>query len=358
MGAFCINRLRCSRFLSFVSLRVVLLPVPRVAAHFFDAIFGLPTEFVESFLRIAVASGDIACTARLDAVRNFYVVHFFEGFDDIENGVAMAGSEVVNSEAALAFDGLEGGDMACGEVANVDVVANASTVWGIVIVAKNAEFLADADCGLRDVGHEVVRNTVRVFANASARMSSNRVEVAEQHHVPFRVCLLHILEHFFEHGFGFAVGICAFSLGAFFGNRDDGRVAIDGCRRTKNDVLATVIPHGIEQYERGVHVVLVVFKRLCDGFANSFEARKVDTCVELVLAKDFVHSDCVTDICAYKWDRGAYEFSYTAKGFATGIDEVIDDNNGMTRLVKFNNRVASNITCATHDCNFHFCSKV
>ena len=93
--------------LALVTLGVVLLPVPSVAAHFFDAVLGLPTELVECLLRVAVASGDVACATRLDAVRNLDVVDFFECFYDIEHGVAVTCTQVINGEAALAFDSLE-----------------------------------------------------------------------------------------------------------------------------------------------------------------------------------------------------------------------------------------------------------
>ena len=102
--------------LAFVTLGVVFLPVPGVTAHFFDAILSLPAEFVECLLRIAVASGDVACATRLDAVRNLDVVDFFECFYDVEHGVAMTCTQVINSEPALAFNSLE-----CAHVARGDV---------------------------------------------------------------------------------------------------------------------------------------------------------------------------------------------------------------------------------------------
>ena len=146
-------------------------------------------------------------------------------------------------------------------------------------------------------------------------MRANRVEVAEQNDVPFRICFLHIAEHFFEHGLCFTVRIGAFALGAFFGNRDDGRIAVNRGGRTENEVLATVITHGIQQYERGVHVVLVVFERLGDGFAHSFEACKMDAGVKFIFAKNFVHGNGVTDVGIYKRDGGANEFAHTAERF-------------------------------------------
>ena len=144
---------RIQELLPSVSLRVLLLPVPGIAAHFFDAVLSFPAEFVECFLRVAIASGDVACAARLDAVRDFYVVYIFECVDNVKHGIAVARTEVVNGESAFAFDGLECGNVACGEVANVDVVANSCAIGGVIVVAEHAEFLAEANGSLRDVWH-------------------------------------------------------------------------------------------------------------------------------------------------------------------------------------------------------------
>ena len=64
---------------------ILFLPVPSVAAHFLDAVLGLPTEFVECLLRIAVAGGDISYTAGLDAVGHLNAVHFFKGLNYVEH---------------------------------------------------------------------------------------------------------------------------------------------------------------------------------------------------------------------------------------------------------------------------------
>ena len=269
----------------------------------------------------------------------------------------MTSSQVVDGKAAFAFDGLEGAYVACGEVAYVDVVADSGAVRGVVVIAEYTEFLAEADCGLRDVGHEIVRNSVRVFADTSARVRANRVEVAEQNHVPFWVSFLHVHEHFFEHGLCLSIGVGAMTFRAFFGNRDLSRVAVNGGRRTENDVLAAVVSHGVEEHECRVHVVFVVFERLCNGFADGLEPGKVNACVKLIFAKDFVHGGGVTDVCVYEWNGGSYEFAHAAEGFVAGIYKVIDDNDGMACFVKFNNCMASDISSTTHYGYFHFCSK-
>ena len=126
---------------------------------------------------------------------------------------------------------------------------------------------------------------------------------------------MHVAEDFFEHGLRLSVGVGALALGTSFCNRDLCRVAVNGCRRTENEVLAAVITHGVEQHESGVHVVFVVFERLRDGFADSLETCKVDAGVKLVFAENLVHGGGVTDVCLDERNGGADKLCYAAERF-------------------------------------------
>ena len=69
--------------------------------------------------------------------------------------------------------------MGLGKVYDIDVVADAGTVGGVVVVTEYAQFLADADCGLGEVRDEVLRNTVGELADFSRRVCPDGVEVTE-----------------------------------------------------------------------------------------------------------------------------------------------------------------------------------
>ena len=60
---------------------------------------------------------------------------------------------------------LERGDVAGGEVLDVDVVAHAGAVGGVVVVAEDLQLVAPADRHLGDVGHQVVGDAGRVLAD-------------------------------------------------------------------------------------------------------------------------------------------------------------------------------------------------
>ena len=52
----------------------------------------------------------------------------------------------------------------------------------------------------------------------------------------------------------------------------------------------------VQEHERGVHVVFVVFQRLGDGFAYGLESGKVDAGVKVVFLEDFVHGGGIAGI--------------------------------------------------------------
>ena len=62
------------------------------------------------------------------------------------------------------FHVAQGGDVAFGQVHDVNVVAHAGAVFGGVVVAEDVDVCSPADGHLADVGHQVVGNALRVFA--------------------------------------------------------------------------------------------------------------------------------------------------------------------------------------------------
>lgn len=74
--------------------------------------------------------------------------------------------------------------MALGQVHYMNVIANASTVGGGVVVAKDAEVLSLAYGHLGNERHEVVGDTVGVLANGAANVRAYGVEVAQDGYLP------------------------------------------------------------------------------------------------------------------------------------------------------------------------------
>ena len=70
--------------LVFVTVRVLLLEVPGICAHVFDAIFCFPAKFFFGFCCIRVACSYITCTAWFDRIRNLYACSCFKVLNDIQ----------------------------------------------------------------------------------------------------------------------------------------------------------------------------------------------------------------------------------------------------------------------------------
>ena len=77
--------------------------------------------------------------------------------------------------------------MPLGEVHHVDVVPDAGSVRSLIVVSENPEMVKLPHRHLGDVGHQVVRDAVRVLADKPALVGANRVEVAEHAERPAAV---------------------------------------------------------------------------------------------------------------------------------------------------------------------------
>ena len=70
---------------------------------------------------------------------------------------------VVDMHPGFVSQFFHGRDVAIGEVHHMDVIAHAGTIFGRIVVTKNGQRFATANGDLGDVGHQVVRDPLRVF---------------------------------------------------------------------------------------------------------------------------------------------------------------------------------------------------
>lgn len=319
----------------FVSIGVLFLPVPAVAAHLVDTVLGFPTEFVLGFGGVAVAGGDVAGAAWLDGVGDRHTVDFLEGVDDVEYAVAVTGAQVVDGQAATAVDGFESCHMAASEVDDMDVVADAGAVVCGVVVTEDSQLWTLADGDLRDVWHKVVGYAVWVFAHEAAGVRSDRVEVAQQDDVPFRVGFLDVHHHLLKHALCPSVGVGTLSFGAVLGDRNLDGVAINCCRRAENDVFAAVVTHYVEEDKSAADVVLVVFPGFLDTFADSLQSGEMDAGVELVLVENLLEGVAVADVGLVEFNGFASQCFDAVEGDRRRVAEVVGDDNIVAGLAKF-----------------------
>ena len=231
-------------------------------------------------------------------------------------------------------EALEGGDVGGGEVADVDVVADAGAVGGVVVVAEDAQLGAFADGHLGDVGHQVVGDAVGVLPYPAAGVRADGVEVSQEDDVPFGVGLLDVHEDLFEHALGPAVGVGAGAFGAVFGDGDLGGVAIDGGAGAEDDVLAVVVAHDVDEGEGAADVVFVVFPGFGDALADGFESGEVDAGVEGVVGEEVFEGLAVADVDLVEGDFWhTDELRCAAQGNGVAVAEVVDDHGGVSGVV-------------------------
>ena len=195
---------------------------------------------------------------------------FLECVDHIEYAVAFAGSEVVNGNALVVSQFLDGFYMAACQVNNMDVIADTSSVRSIVVITENADALEFSDGNLCDIRKQVVRDALRILSDKAALMRSDRIEVTKQDNIPFRICGVDVGQNLLEHAFCPAVWVGRGSLRALLGDRNLCRIAVYGCRRTEDDVLYAVVSHLIAENQGSGHVVVIIFNRFMYGLADCF----------------------------------------------------------------------------------------
>ena len=84
----------------------------------------------------------------------------------------------------LVLELLQRRKVALSEVHNVDVVAHARAVGGVVVAAKDGQRLPPPDRDLRHVRHQIVRRAAGVLADAAGGVRADGVEVAEGDDAP------------------------------------------------------------------------------------------------------------------------------------------------------------------------------
>ena len=262
--------------------------------------------------------------------------------------------------------------MAAGQVHHVNVVAHAGAVRGGVVVAEHTDLLQLAYGHLSHIGQQVVRNTLGILADAAGFVGADGIEVAQQHDVPLVVARVQVGKDLLEHRFGPAVGVGGVVLRAAFGDGHELRLAVHGGARREHDVLAAVLASNFAQNQGAGDVVPVVLKRLGHRLAYGLEAGEVDNDVHGVHGENGLQGGAVQNVRLVEGERGprrnlayrsaghsrdglglflvgqigkhgrhAGDFAHAPHGLATGIAQVVHDDDLVVTLEQFHHGVAT-----------------
>ena len=89
------------------------------------------------------------------------------------------------------------------------------TIGRVIIVPKHTQFFPPSDANLSNKWHEIVRYSLRIFANLSTGMSPDWIEVSEDKDIPRWVRPEAIPQNLFDEKLRSAVGVRRLKTSSF-----------------------------------------------------------------------------------------------------------------------------------------------
>src|SRR5437660_11454647 len=97
--------------------------------------------------------------------------------------------------------------MATREIHHMNVVTYPGPIARRIVAAEYAYLVANARGNLSEIGHQIVRNTLRIFTDQSAQVSTGGVEVPQHGHAPGGIGGREIPQNLLDHQLRVAVGV-------------------------------------------------------------------------------------------------------------------------------------------------------
>ena len=229
--------------------------------------------------------------------------------------------------------------MNCGEVGDVDVVADAGSVRGVVVGAENDDALTSAGCRLTGDLDEVsgVRGGL---TGPPRRIGAGDVEVA-QRRVAEVVCSRRVAKHPLGRQLGAPVRIHR-SGRSLLVHRHLLRSAVDGRGRREDEVLHATGDAGLNQARARDRVVPVVLEGVDDRLGHHGASGEVDYRPDTVIRDERAGRRGVAGIAFH-------EFRLGGNGRPGPRHEVVEDHHGIPRLEKGQGGVAADVAGASGD---------
>src|SRR6266849_9663621 len=171
--------------------------------------------------------------------------------------------------------------MGIGDIEDVDVIADAGSVWCRVVRAEDIDIGQSAAGGIENPRDEMRFHAMMLAAFPGG---SGSVEVAEGHILESGVGLV-IRQDLFEHELGFSVRIDG-RFAMVFGDGNSFGFAVGGGGGRKNEFFYAVARDGIKQIHTTGHVRGVENTGLANGFSDEGLGGEVHHGVNLVLSED------------------------------------------------------------------------
>ena len=134
------------------------LPLPSAGKDILERRVCLPTKNLIGLVYVAPNLLNIAGTTAHDLIVELNTGSTLETVDEFKHAGSLACTDIVNLDVLVGLvlhDARHGTDVSLSEVYDIDVVADTTAVGSIVVIAEDAQFLADTDSCLGYVRNEV-----------------------------------------------------------------------------------------------------------------------------------------------------------------------------------------------------------
>ena len=236
--------------------------------------------------------------------------------------------------------------MTAGEINDMNVITNAGAIGGRVIAAKDAEFRPTTDRHLRDERHQIIGNALRVFADQTALMRPDRVEITQQGHAPARIRGPDIPQHLLDVQLGAPVGVGRLQLGGFI-DRHHFRVPINRGRRAEYQPEHLCAGHRLEQPQRTDDIVVVIAHRQRHRLTDCLQAGKMDDRLDRIGRKNPVQRIGVTDVPVDQLRPLATNLLDALQHLGRTVAEIIENQHIVVAVQQLDHRMRANIARAT-----------
>ena len=265
----------------------------------------------------------------------------------------MSGTEIIDRHTFLVRQLRNCVHMSSCKIHDMNVIPHTGSVRRIIIVSEDTQLLQLADRNLRNVGHKVVRNALRVFSDHPRRMCADRVEVTKQDDVPFRIGGMYVRQDLLQHPLRPAIRVRADALRAVFRDRNEGGISVDRRAGAEDDVLAAMLPHALYQRQGSGNVVGVILDRLLYRFSYRLQSGEMNDRVNLLRGKDAIQAFLVKDIPFHKVQRLSGNLLHPVNRLLAGVVQVVDHRNLITCIQQFHARMAADKPGSSRNKNSH-----
>ena len=249
--------------------------------------------------------------------------------------------------------------MGGGQVAHVDVVADAGAIGGGIVAAIHLDRGPPAGQGLQHQGDQVGFRVV-VLADVTGGVGAGGVEVAEDH-AGLAVGGAEIGQQLLHHPLAAAVGVDrllggALADGDVLGNRD----AVGGAggaehQRNRRAAPQALLAQGLEQHQGVAQIVAVVLGRLAHALAHVGVGGEVQHGLHrsggqlgVGTGEQGIEQGAVAQLAHHQRHR-----QHVFGDGAVAIHQVVEHQNGLAGLLQGPHRVAADVAGAAGDQNRH-----